>query len=146
LGAAAITYFVCGLAKDTRESVAATLAYLSRMPTEIGISLFYPVPGLAEFAYPEFLKGKPPGACAGTSAFPWNNSLSTRELITAFRLSRFANLVKRRPVHSLEANLVARTQQTRRLQTIIKEKGDKNIVEVPGQDTGLVEEYFSRIT
>ncbi len=44
-----ITYFICGFKNDTKETIARTLAFLADQPVTIGISLFYPVPGIHGF-------------------------------------------------------------------------------------------------
>ena len=79
-----ITYFICGFKKDSKKTVAANIAYLAKLPTRIGISLFYPVPGIFDFTDKTIFDKHRPFLCAGSSAFPWNHSLSTAELITAF--------------------------------------------------------------
>jgi anaerobic magnesium-protoporphyrin IX monomethyl ester cyclase len=88
-----ITYFICGLKGDTIDSIAGTLAFLARIPTGSGISLFYAVPGLPDFQDRSLFDSLPPTLCKGSAAYPWNNSVSTSTLVTAFRLSRLLNLL-----------------------------------------------------
>ncbi|HUV07488.1 MAG TPA: cobalamin-dependent protein, partial [Spirochaetia bacterium] len=45
-----VTYFICGLKGDTTETVSDNLVFLARHPTLIGISSFYTVPGMPDFA------------------------------------------------------------------------------------------------
>ena len=90
----AVTYFICGLSGDTANTTVQTINYLHRLKTSIGISHYYPVPGLPDWQNKNLFLENPVALCRGTSAFPWNNSLSTKELITAFRLSRTSNHIK----------------------------------------------------
>ena len=94
LGLPVITYFICGLKNDTPVKIVETLAYLHSLKTSIGISHYYPVPGLADWQDQNVFLDNPPFLCCGSSAYPWNRSLSTRELITAFRLARASNYIK----------------------------------------------------
>ncbi len=94
LGLSAITYFICGLKNDTAIKIVETLAYLHSLKTSIGISHYYPVPGLEDWQSRNVFFEKPPFLCCGSSAYPWNKSLDTRELITAFRLARLSNYIK----------------------------------------------------
>ena len=89
-----ITYFICGLKKDTPRKIVETIIYLHSLKTSIGISLYYPVPGLADWQDKELFLKIPPYMCCGSSAYPWNNSLTTKELVTAFRLARTSNYIK----------------------------------------------------
>ena len=83
------TYFICGFKNETAETVAENLAYLFNIRTELGISMFYAVPGLSGFEDRTVFRH--PALSAGSSAYPWNRSLTTETLITAFRISRFIN-------------------------------------------------------
>ena len=76
-----VTYFICGFKNETKETVAQNLAYIAKKPTRCGISLFYPVPGLPGFRDLSLFNRLSPCLCAGSSAYPWNNSLSTQTLI-----------------------------------------------------------------
>ncbi len=89
-------FFICGLKEDTPETAVETLLFLNRLHVKTGISLFYPVPGLAPLTAEEDITGMNefhPQLTAGSSAYPWNGSLRTDQLITAFRLARFNNLL-----------------------------------------------------
>jgi anaerobic magnesium-protoporphyrin IX monomethyl ester cyclase len=88
-----ICYFICGLKNDTPERIIEIIAYLHRSKTSIGISLYYPVPGLTDWQDRDLFKKLPPRLCCGSSAYPWNNNLNTRELVTAFRLARTSNYI-----------------------------------------------------
>jgi len=91
-GLPVVTYFICGFKEDTAEGVARTLLYLFEQPVRVGFSAFYPVPGLPDWGDPFILE--PPALCAGSSMYPWNRSLSTRQMVTLFRLCRFLNALK----------------------------------------------------
>lgn len=106
-----ITYFICGLKKDTPVKTVETISYLHGLKTSIGISLYYPVPGLADWQDKELFLEIPSYVCCGSSAYPWNGSLSTKELITAFRLARTSNYIKsclmdRNIVKNIKVNLL----------------------------------------
>ncbi len=90
----AVTYFICGLKGDTSFKTVQTINYLHSLNTTIGISLYYPVPGLVVWQNRDLFLENPPSLCRGSSAWPWNNCLSTKELITAFRLARTSNYIK----------------------------------------------------
>ncbi len=140
------SYFICGFKQDTKESVADTLAYLFKLPTELGISLFYAVPGIENFTDKTIFKDRAPRLCAGSSAYPWNNSLSTKTMITAFRLSRFINEVRRNSQNT--GPLIKRILGEKTLYTHIKSSSqNKNkIVAVENIDKELVELFFRKLT
>ena len=89
-----ITYFICGLKSDSPLSIVNTINYLYSLKTSIGISHYYPVPGLVDWQNKDLFLENPQDLCKGSSAYSWNNSLSTKELITAFRLARTSNFIK----------------------------------------------------
>lgn len=106
-----ITYFICGLKNDTPVKTVETISYLHSLKTSIGISLYYPVPGLADWQDKELFLKIPPFMCCGASAYPWNGSLTTKELVTAFRLARTSNYIKSHPgdknnVSNIKKNLL----------------------------------------
>jgi len=138
-----ITYFICGFKKDTKQTVAANIAYLAKLPTRIGISLFYPVPGLPDFMDKAIFDKHPPFLCAGSSAFPWNHSLTTAELITAFRLSRFVNLLKSEIKSTDEKRLIQKITKEQRLYTIVKKGAIRTIVPVNNSDQDMVRLFFN---
>lgn len=140
-----ITYYICGFKKDTKETVVETIAWLAAHPTLLGISLFYPVPGIPDYDDSGFFDTVVPGLCAGSSAFPWNGSLSTGELVTAFRLSRFVNLLKSDSVSEIEASLINRSFKEQRLFTFIKENRRNSIVPVLNADDEMVKLFFNTV-
>ena len=139
-----ITYFICGLKNDSPEKTVDNLAYLAQQPTRVGISLFYPVPGLPDFRDPALFDDVRPVLCAGSSAWPWNQSLSTGQMITAFRLSRLVDLMKSRRRTPWDELLLERSLKDQRLYTLSREGRQKVVVPVPGMDGGMVRLFFER--
>lgn len=138
-----VTYFICGFENDTLESTLFNLSYLANQHTLTGISLFYAVPGLPAFTDTALFDDKSSACCCGSAAFPWNNSLSTETMITAFRLSRFTNLVKSGLLSENEKRLVELISNKQELYTMVKDKkGDQRIIIVENQDRELVKKYF----
>jgi hypothetical protein len=140
-----ITYFICGFKNDSKSSIAETLAFLHGQPTLIGISLFYAVPGISGFEDVSFFEKLPPFLCNGSSAFPWNNSLSTKTLITAFRLSRYCNLVKQGNKSAIEIEALRKIHDTKTLFTFARNKRETQIVPVENYDEELTEMFFLKI-
>jgi anaerobic magnesium-protoporphyrin IX monomethyl ester cyclase len=138
-----VTYFICGLDGDSRESITEALILLHSMPTRIGISLFYPVPGLEGFLGPDPYKGRFVGLSRGSIAFPWNGSLSTETLITAFRLSRFLNLLKDERGSLAHSDLIESIFNQNILFTY---DNCKKKIPVPNQDRDLVNAVLKNIT
>jgi len=144
LGLSSTVFWICGLATDTCESVIETLDFVSRLPAASGISLFYPVPGLAGFTdRSRFPRGAALRA-KGSSAFPWNESLSTRQMITAFRLSRFLSVLSLPKPDGLARDIIDRSRTTRTLHTLRRGKRG-HPVPVPELDESLVARFFARI-
>ena len=137
-----ITYFICGFKNDTKKSIARTLAFLANQPVTIGISLFYPVPGIHGFENLKIFDELPPCCCNSSSAYPWNRSLSTSTLITAFRLSRFVNLQKQKVKSENETKILNMIREQRKLFTFIKTYQGMEIIPVKNSDQELVEEFF----
>ena len=137
-GIPVVSYLICGLPGDTKESVAANLRFLQQRPTAVGMSMFYPVPGLPGFEDRALFDAHPPQRCAGSSAWPWSGSVSTETLVTAFRLARFINLCKAPERSGEEQELISRTLQHGKLFTVIREHRERRIALVPMQDEELV--------
>lgn len=137
-----ITYFICGFKDDTVESVVRNLAFLSKEKTLIGISLFYPVPGISGYEDKSIFDKVSPVLCCGSSAFPWNNSLSTKTLITAFRLARTINLSKAQTINSMDKQLLDKIYSTKKLFTLLKTGNEIKIIEITDQDYELVRLFF----
>ncbi len=143
-------YFICGMKNETIDSTALNLLALHDMPALTGISMFYPVPGLPGFENPETFSKHKPFLCAGSSAWPWNGSLSTAGLITAFRLARLSNMIKtltaqipgtrKEKISGQDRLLVKEIFRERRLKTF----SGKEIAEVPEADRRLVENFLEQ--
>jgi hypothetical protein len=142
-GIPCITYFICGLKNDTRESIAHTLRFLLSEPVTIGISLFYAVPGIAGFEKKAMFDTIAPCCCCGSSAYPWNKELSTLTLITAFRISRYINLIKQDTQSADERELITIITKEQRLYTLIKSASGQVPIPVPYVDDELVMLFFS---
>lgn len=142
-GIPSTTYFIAGLDTDTPASTADHLRLLAGLPTLAGISLFYPVPGITGFDPPPERLLLQPGLARGSFAYPWNGNLSTAELITAFRLSRFVNLMKKPKPPSLERDLMETILSKKRLHTLRKRGGTVEIAAVEGLSEPLQDRFFS---
>lgn len=139
-----ITYFICGFPHDTRETVINNLHFLLNRKTGIGISMFYAVPGIDGFEEKKIFDRLSPALCAGSSAYPWNDSLSTCTLVTAFRLARFINLCKSEIKSEPEQELIKLATENKRLYTFVKTEAGANLRETINQDYELTELFFNR--
>ena len=140
-GVPVVTYFICGLEGDTVETVLGTLRFLAELPTQVGISLFYPVPGLPGFTDEGMFENRPSALCAGSAAWPWTGALTSAQLVTAFRLARFVNLCKRDGLSVEERELIDLCRREKRLYTWVGKKRDQ--VPVPGVDEEMMASFFS---
>ncbi|MDR1932220.1 MAG: hypothetical protein LBQ57_05260 [Spirochaetales bacterium] len=143
-----VSYFIAGLETDTPLNLARHLAFLAGAPGIAGISLFYPVPGIAGFDPPPELLRRHPGLARGSLAYPWTGSLSTGLLVTAFRLARLVNLMKKTPRSPQEQELLAACFSEKKLFTL-RRTGKKTetgfrIAPVPA-DRELQKLFFERI-
>lgn len=147
------TYFIAGLPSDNGGETVATLLYLHGQPTETGISLFYTVPGLPYFTSRDIHYQLHPRLCAGSSAYPWalkinagkrpsTGGMKTGDLITAFRLSRLSNFLKRPPQNGREKELLDTLLKKRRLLTLRGK--NRSIAEVPRQNLDMVQRFTSK--
>jgi radical SAM superfamily enzyme YgiQ (UPF0313 family) len=146
-GIPVISYIICGFPEDTKTSIAGNLLFLMERRTIIGVSLFYPVPGIAGFVDRTLFDKTSPQRCTGSAAYPWGGSCDTATLLTAFRLARFINLTKAKTHSGEERALIEQTIRTGKLHTIIKEHGKRRIIEVPLQDvelSGMVLSKYSK--
>lgn len=132
-GGTSTTYFICGLAEDSPVRTASTLNYLTRFPTRPGISLFYPVPGLPGFTDRSPFRRHPSYLAAGSSAWPWTGSLTTEQMVTAFRLSRLIGLLNSQQT-SGDPELLHRCLETEALWTRVRDHGETRLLRVPHQD------------
>ena len=133
-----ITYVICGFPDDTKETVANNLRFLSDQKTIIGLSLFYPVPGIPGFKDHTKFDSISPCCCSGSAAYPWSRNLSTGSLITLFRLARLLNLIKSPVKSAEELALISLIYDTMRLYTVVKDGKKRSTIPVHGQDDELV--------
>jgi hypothetical protein len=105
----------------------------------IGLSPFYPVPGLRGFTATEQFDSLGARRCCGSALYPWNRSLSTGTMVTAFRLARLSNLKKSLRRSAMETKVLSLIEQEKKLFTITKEPpAGERIVPVPDMDEELV--------
>ncbi len=140
LGIPVVSYYICGLPQETAETAVATLLYLMQLPTRIGISLFYPSPSDALYQQnPSFIRA------AGSSAYPWNQSLSTQSLITAFRLSRLATACSGQQRSDADLSIINECFKTRSLRTRVKKGAAFQEFTIENLDTAMVSLFFERV-
>jgi len=142
----AIVYFICGLKSDTVETVIENLIFLYRQTVRVGISLFYPVPGLPGFEDPHTFLNADSHLCTGSAAFPWTGSLTTSQMVTAFRLARYINFVKNRRHTISERELLTRIQLENKLYTFQHANNGRRIVRPPGLDQDMERLFFETIS
>ena len=140
----AVTYFIAGLKNDTPETVVDSLLFIARNPGISGISMFYAVPGLPDFSNPDYFRLKPPGLLRGSSAYPWNSSLTTSELITAFRISRTVNLFKKESLTEDEVRLKDAVIGGKKLMTLERKGKELSLIEPPEIDRKMESLFFSK--
>ncbi len=145
LGLPSIVYFICGLEGDGPALTCETLLFLHRLPALTGISPYYAVPGIRGFEERGIFQGIPPRLCAGSSAWPWNGTMSTQELITAFRLARLVNFCKKKSLTAIEQELMDVIAATKNLHTIIKEKNSMAVVPVESADSSMTRYLLGRM-
>ncbi|MBN2737860.1 MAG: radical SAM protein [Spirochaetales bacterium] len=135
-----LTYFIAGFVDDTIEKLGNTLAFLASQATMAGMSAFYPIPGIPGWDKPEVFLKYPPALTLGSSFYPWNGSLSTESLITAFRLTRYINLCKKSEKSGEESELLEQIVKRRTIHSLFTD----GIKAVPQLDRELVGLFFDR--
>ncbi|WP_459880372.1 B12-binding domain-containing radical SAM protein [Desulfothermus naphthae] len=140
-----IVYFISGFPKERVEDAVSNLILLNRLGknVRIGLSLFYPIPGIAGFEDKEMFKNISPVLLCSSSAWPWNNSLSTEDMITLFRLVRLVNLTKRKNLNSVNIEVIKKSFKDKKLYTFVKGKGHP--VEVSCYNKDMVKLFFDGI-
>lgn len=133
-----ITYMICGFPDDTKKTIANNLRFLSDQKTIIGLSLFYPVPGIPGFEDLTLFDNISSCCCSGSAAYSWSRNLNTGSLITLFRLARFINLMKSPLKTKEEHALISQINDTMCLHTIVKNGKKRSVIPVPNQDEELV--------
>ncbi len=142
----AVSYFIAGLKNDTPEKVIDSLLFIAENPGIAGISMFYSVPGLPDFSSREIFNDIPPGLLRGSSAYPWNSSLTTEQLITAFRLSRTVNLYKKKQLTGSDSELAERIIKERKLYTAARKNRKAVITRAPGINRKMEELFFEKFS
>lgn len=140
-GTPAVTYFIAGLENDSGESVVDSLLFLGRFPGLSGISMFYAVPGLPGFSAGFLGTDISPALFRGSSAYPWNNSLSTKQLVTAFRISRTVNFLKKETGSAEEAELEKTILREKKLFTLSRQG---HPLRVDTADRDMEEMFFEK--
>lgn len=90
-----VCYLIAGAPGQKAEDSLSDLIYLARKPVVIGLSIYYPSPGSADYIYLE-KKGLLPEhfSMLRSSAIPVSDTTSRIEAITLLRLSRIINFMK----------------------------------------------------
>ncbi len=101
-----------------------------------------PVPGLPGFTDRALFRGRSSALCAGSAAWPWTQSLTSAQLVTAFRLARLVNLCKKEERLPVERQILERCVSKKRLYTLIGK--EKRCGPVQGVDEEMVENFFAR--
>jgi len=138
----AIVYFISGFKGEKVEDALNNLLFLSKLGENIrvGLSLFYPVPGIKGFENKNIFYDTSPTLCCGTSLWPWNNSLTTEEMMTLFRLTRVVNLTKKSQLNPEEKELLQKSMREKKLYTLVK--GKAHPVEVTNYSKEMVNLFF----
>lgn len=93
LGIPVTAYLICGLPGEGYDSINAGVDFLAQLPVLIGISIFYPVPGIDGFTDTGIFDKLSPLLCRGGSFQPWNDCTS-EELVHIFMKGRALNMSK----------------------------------------------------
>jgi hypothetical protein len=144
IGLETTTHFISGIEGESPADVVETLRFLHKLPTRIGISSFYPVPGLPGFTEAGQFLSAAPRLTAGSSMYPWTGSLSTVQMLTAFRLARWSNFQKglsgRETGSQLEKELLDTVLRRQSLFTMTRKGG---ICPLTGLDDQMQKDFFT---
>lgn len=140
-----IVYFIAGFRGESWKDSIKNLIFLAQLGerVRVGLSVFYPVPGILGFEEKGFFLDKSPYLLCSSSAYPWNNSLTTQDFITLFRLARVINFLKRPIIENESYYVVKKIIREKRLYTFVK-----NIpypVEVKNYNRDMVKELFDNL-
>jgi radical SAM superfamily enzyme YgiQ (UPF0313 family) len=141
LGLDAVTYFIAGLPGEKPARAVENLLFLLPLPTSAGISLFYPVPGIEGFEEPAQYDGIPLQRALGSAAWPWGGGYTTAQLLTAFRLSRAANVLGDGSSDASGRLLAEAMREESRLLTLSGK--ERKLQEIPWADRGMSDLFFS---
>ena len=91
----AVTYIIIAAPMQTAEESLNDLLYLAQLNTIIGVSVFYPAPGSADFGLCRTLGILPEHlSLMRSSALPIAHAMTRIEILTLMRLGRILNFVK----------------------------------------------------
>jgi anaerobic magnesium-protoporphyrin IX monomethyl ester cyclase len=94
-GLNSVCYLIVGAPGQKAEDSLSDLIYLAKKPVVIGLSIFYPAPGSADYLYLRKENLLPQHfAMWRSSAIPISDTTSRSEAITLLRLSRIVNFMK----------------------------------------------------
>ncbi len=116
----AVVYAIIAHPGDTRDHALETMRFLASLGVTAGISPFYAVPGLKGFTDAALFLYKDTCLCAGSSLYPWANTLTTKEMVSLFRLSRLLNLAVHQRRTPEEDHLFSEILRTKKLHTYLK--------------------------
>jgi radical SAM superfamily enzyme YgiQ (UPF0313 family) len=97
LGFVQTVYVILGLPGDTVSAMLDSMAFLVRMPVQIGASIFYRVPGMP-LARNELFREED-FVCARSTAFRTDAECSAQDLFTLLVSARIFNFLKRLPIN-----------------------------------------------
>ncbi len=146
LGVLAIVYFISGFKREDIQTSIENLLFLTGLGENIrvGLSLFYPVPGILGFEDKEIFFKNSPVLCCGSSAWPWNNSLKTQDMITLFRLVRLVNFMKKSRLDSFERQFIQKCVKEKKLYTLIRGRPDP--IEVVNYNKHMARMFLEQLT
>ncbi len=93
LGIPVTAYLICGLPGEGYDRINAGVDFLAQLSVLIGISIFYPVPGIEGFTDTGIFDKLSPLLCRGSSFHPWNDC-TIEELVHTFMRVRALNMSK----------------------------------------------------
>lgn len=137
-----IVYFITGFKNERWEDSIKNLMFLSNLGKNIriGISMFYPVPGILGFEDRNLFLDKSPILLCSSCAYPWNESLTTEDFITLFRLVRIVNFLKLSNTDSHYYDILKKMIRQKRLYTFIKDSNHP--VEVKKYNKDMARLFF----
>lgn len=137
-----IVYFISGFKGERWEESIKNLIFLAKLGDKIrvGLSMFYPVPGILDFKDKEFFENKSPYLLCSSSAYPWNNSMTTQDLITLFRLVRTVNLLKKNMLDPQLCDVLKKIIKEKKLYTFVK--NSPHPIEVYNYNKNMVRVFF----
>lgn len=95
MGLAAVTYIIVGAPRQSPETSVDDLLYLASLPTIVGVSVYYPAPGSADWALCRDLNLLPETpTLLRSAALPVSHATSRLQSATLLRLGRMLNFMK----------------------------------------------------